>query len=180
MFGNPYNEKVAVFIDAVNLHYTINNLGLRGKFDFEKFRDLFVGRNTYCVCMRYYTAIDELPNGERPVQRLLDFLSDHGYELITKEAKAYTNENGMREVKGNVDVVMTCDVLEIAPSVDRVILVTGDGDFTELVKRVQMKGKRVTVVSSREANMLSGDLRRAANDLIDLADKKVVSLICKS
>lgn len=178
MFGQ-HVEKVAVFIDAVNLDYTIKSLNLEGKFNWLRFKQLFNNRNTYCVCMRYYTAIDELPNGERPIQRLLDFLSDNGYELVTKKAKAYTS-NGTRRVKGNIDVDLTCDVMQMASLVDRVVLVTGDGDFAELVRRVQLMGKRVTVVSSRESNppMLSGDLRRAATNLIDLADKEVLKLIC--
>ena len=171
MFGNG-KEKVAVFIDAVNLDYTIKGLDYKD-FDYIRFGKWVGGKNTYVVCTRYYTAIDELPSGERPIQRLLDKLSDNGFELITKPAKAYTS-NGVRRVKGNIDVVMTCDVLEIAPTVDRVVLVTGDGDFTELVNRIQLKGKRVTVVSSRkcEPPMLSGDLRRAANEVLDLADHR--------
>lgn len=162
-------EKVAVFIDAANMAYTINGLSL--DINWDKFK-AWISRGAYVVCMRYYTAIDELPNGERPIQRLLDHLSDHGYELVTKPAKSYTDSSGIRRVKGNLDVVLTCDVLEMAPHVDRVILATGDGDFTELVQRVQLKGKRVTVISSRKCNppMLSGDLRRAATEVIDLAD----------
>lgn len=166
---NTAKEKVAVFIDAANLAYLIN--GLKLEIDWDKFRT-WIGKGSYVVCMRYYTAIDELPNGERPVQRLLDYLSDHGYELITKKAKAYVNAEGTRKVKGNLDVVMACDVLEMCEHVDRVILVTSDGDFAHLVQRVQAKGRRVTVISSRKSNppMLSGDLRRAASDVIDLAD----------
>lgn len=173
---NTGREKVAVFIDAVNLDYTMKALGF--SINWVKFRKLFDNHRMYLSTIKYYTAVDELEGGERPLQRLLDFLSDNGYELVTKKAKAYVNrETGERRVKGNIDVEFTCDVLSVCQHVDRVVLVTGDGDFATLVQRVQLVGRRVTIVSSKKSNMLSGDLRRAAGgDLMDLADMR--ELVC--
>src|SRR5689334_18585978 len=118
-------EKIAVFIDAVNLDYTCKALGM--EINWLKFRSFFSSSGKYLAVMKYYTAIDELPNGTRPLQPLLDFLSDNGYELVTKRAKAYVNQQtGVRRVKGNIDVELTCDILAVCDYVDRVVLVSGD------------------------------------------------------
>lgn len=158
-----YPEKIGLYIDASNLFHHSRAIGLR--IDFDRFRQFFERRGTLLSFAGYYTGVEELASGERPLQGLLDFLAYHGYTVIQKPMKEYNDKK-----KGNIDVEMTMDIMVQHTRVDRVVLVSGDGDFTPLVNFVKSRGTRVTVVSSMQGNMLSNDLRKNATDLIDLAD----------
>lgn len=168
-----YNvEKIALFIDAGNLSYMTNAMGI--KLDFDAFLNYFRGRYTTVVYAGFYTAVETvegLPEGRnRPLQPMLDHLSDHGYTLVTKPTKSYRQLDGRDKVKGNMDVEIAWDISEIWPHVDRIILVSGDGDFKAVVEGVIKKGRPVYVVAARSINMLSADLRKAATKVIDLKE----------
>ena len=93
--------------------------------------------------------------------------------MITKPVRRYTEQStGITRTKGNMDIEIAVDMLEIAPSVDHIVLFSGDGDFRKLIEAVQRKGVRVTVVSTTKSNppMVSDDLRRQADTYIDLQD----------
>jgi uncharacterized LabA/DUF88 family protein len=79
---------------------------------------------------------------------------------------------GRRKVKGNMDVELTVDVMEMGERVDHIVLFSGDGDFRRLVEAVQKKGVRVTVVSSIKTQppMVADELRRQADIFVDLGD----------
>jgi uncharacterized LabA/DUF88 family protein len=64
-------------------------------------------------------------------------------------------------MKGDWDMEMALDILDAAPGLDVVVLVSGDGDFTSLVGRVKALGPRVEVISFP---------RTAAKSLIETAD----------
>lgn len=160
-----------VLVDGANLWHTTESLGY--KIDFNKFRHYFTGTYFHLVDIRYYTGLDKEPDGRIGMRPLVDWLEDNNYTVITKMAKAYINNHNERRVKGNLDIEITCDAIELSQHVDEIILVTGDGDFVPLVNLLKMKGKRVKICSSRNANILSQSLRRVANELIDLADPSV-------
>src|SRR2546430_15455600 len=63
-------------------------------------------------------------------------------------------------------------MLDLAEKADHIVLFPGDGDFRKLVEAVQRKGSRVTVVSTVKSQppMVSDDLRRQADNFVDLAD----------
>ncbi|WP_191321300.1 NYN domain-containing protein, partial [Camelimonas fluminis] len=96
------------------------------------------------------------------------------YRVVSKIAKEYETHFGGRRLKGNMDVEIAVDALDISPHIDHLILFTGDGDFRRLIEAIQDKGRRVTVVSSLRTQpmMLSDALRRQADNFIDLADIK--------
>ncbi|MDB5449010.1 MAG: hypothetical protein JWQ52_138, partial [Phenylobacterium sp.] len=73
---------------------------------------------------------------------------------------------------GDMDVEIAVDMMEMANSADHLVLFSGDGDFRCLVEAVQRKGARVTVVSTVKSQppMASDDLRRQADNFVDLAD----------
>lgn len=175
MIRGNHQERIALFIDAGNLSYMSNALNM--KIDFERFRMLFESRGNL-VYAGYYTAVEEDDDGNRRLQPLLDFLSDHGYTLVTKPTKAYRQPNGSIKVKGNMDTEITYDMVDIGQHAERIVLVTGDGDFAYPVRNIIRKCTPVDVVASREANMLSGDLRKAASRVIDLVDMR--KYICAS
>lgn len=161
-------ERVAVFIDGANLHYAARGLGFQ--IDFAALLDFF-GSSTYLVRAYYYTAMLETED-YNPVRRLADWLGYNGYRVVSKPAKDQMDASGRRFIKGNMDVDLAVDMMEIAPLVDHVVLFSGDGDFRRLVETVQRKGVRVTVVSTLETQppMIADELRRQADEFIDLVD----------
>jgi uncharacterized LabA/DUF88 family protein len=79
---------------------------------------------------------------------------------------------GRRKIKGNMDIELAIDVLEMAEHLDHVILFSGDGDFRRLVEAVQRRGLRVSVVSTIKSSppMVADELRRQADDFIELSE----------
>jgi uncharacterized LabA/DUF88 family protein len=161
-------EKIALFIDGANLYATSKAIGI--EIDYRKLLAEF-GARAYLLRANYYTALveDQEYSSIRP---LIDWLDYNGYTVVTKPAKEFTDATGRRKVKGNMDIELTVDALELAPYYDHLVLFSGDGDFTALVASLQRRGKRVTVVSTLTTStpMISDDLRRQADFFIDVAD----------
>ena len=123
------------------------------------------------VIARYYTAIME-NDDYSPIRPLVDWLNYNGYQVISKPTKSFTDGDGRKRIKGNMDIEIAVDMVEMAEHVDHIILCSGDGDFKAAVEACQRKGTRVTVISSMRTNpsMLADELRRQANDVIELSD----------
>jgi len=162
------DERIALFIDGANLYSTVKTLDF--DIDYKKFLDLFKEKGRL-VCARYYTAVLEHDDFSS-IQPLIDWLDYNGYTVVTKPAKEYTDRDGRRRTKGNVDVEMAIDILELSDHVDHILLVSGDGDFRALLRAVQRKGVRVTVISTSRSKppMLSDELKRQADAIIELTD----------
>jgi uncharacterized LabA/DUF88 family protein len=79
---------------------------------------------------------------------------------------------GRRKIKGNMDIELAVDAMELADHLDHIVLFSGDGDFRSLVEALQHKGKRVSVVSTLATTppMVADELRRQADQFIDLAN----------
>ena len=164
--NNP--ERIALFIDGANLYATSKTLG----FDID-YRRLLKEYNTrgYLVRAFYYTALieDQEYSSIRP---LVDWLDYNGFAVVTKPVKEFTDSLGRRKVKGNMDIELAVDAMELAPFIDHMVLFSGDGDFRSLVEAMQRKGVRVTVVSTvtTQPPMVADDLRRQADIFLDLVD----------
>ena len=162
------DERIALFIDGANLHNTLKLLGL--EVDYRKLLDVFT-RGGRLIRANYYTALwdDQDYSALRP---LVDWLDYNGFNVVKKAAREQTDAQGKRRIKGNMDVDLAVDMLELAPRLDHAILFSGDGDFRRLVEAVQRKGVRVSVVSTLRAGqpVLADELRRQADQFIDLAD----------
>ncbi|MFP4239098.1 MAG: NYN domain-containing protein, partial [Rhodosalinus sp.] len=93
-----------------------------------------------------------------------------------KPAKEYTDSQGRRKVKGNMDIELAVDAMELAPRMDHMVLFSGDGDFKPLVESIQRQGVRVSIVSTIRSQppMIADELRRQADNFIDLDDLKDV------
>lgn len=166
-FCEPY-ERVALFIDGANLYQAARALG----FDID-YRRLLKNFSTDCRLLRayYYTALmDEQEYS--PIRPLVDWLAYNGYTMVTKPLREFSQSVGRRKYKGNMDVEITVDAMEISPYVQHVVLVSGDGDFRRLVEALQRRGVRVTVVSTirTQPPMIADELRRQADFFLDLAD----------
>src|SRR3984957_5709981 len=159
-------NKIALFIDGANLYATCKTLGF--DIDYKRLLREFEGRGTL-VRAFYYTAIieDQEYSSIRP---LIDWLDYNGYSVVTKAAKEYVDAGGHRKIKGNMDIEIAVDAMELAEHVDQIVLFSGDGDFRPLVKAVQRRGVHVTVVSSMSVKppMIADELRRQADVFTDL------------
>lgn len=164
------DERLALFIDGSNLHAASKALGF--DIDYKLLRQEFMRRGKMLRAI-YYTAL--LENEEcSPIRPLVDWLSYNGYTMVTKPAKKYVDADGRRKVKGNMDIELAVDAMELAPRIDHAVLFSGDGDFRTLVKSLQRQGVRVSVVSTICSNppMISDDLRRQADEFIELDDMR--------
>lgn len=162
------SERIALFIDGANLYATSRTLG----FDID-YRRLLKEYQTkgYLVRAFYYTAMieDQEYSSIRP---LIDWLDYNGYAVVTKPVKEFTDAMGRRKVKGNMDIELAIDAMELAPYINHMVLFSGDGDFRSLVQAMQRKGVRVTVISTvaTQPPMIADDLRRQADQFLDLVD----------
>jgi uncharacterized LabA/DUF88 family protein len=156
------DSRLALFIDGANLYATAKALG----FDIDYRRLLKEFRSRAGVLLRafYYTAVigDQEYTSIRP---LIDWLDYNGYTVVTKGTKEFIDASGRRKVKGNMDIELAVDAMEV-------VLFSGDGDFRSLVEAVQRRGVRVTVVStiSSQPPMIADELRRQADVFTDLVD----------
>ena len=162
------NDRLALFIDGANLHGAARSLGF--DIDFKRLLDEFRKRGLL-IRAYYYTTImeDQEFSSIRP---LVDWLDYNGFTMVTKPAREYTDREGRKRFRGDMDVEIAVDVMEISQRADHIVLFSGDGDFRALIEAVQRRGVRVTVVSTVKSQppMASDDLRRAADDFVDLAD----------
>ena len=107
-----------------------------------------------------------------PIRPLVDWLDYNGFTMVTKTAREFTDREGRKRWRGDMDMEIAVDMMELAPRCDHMVLFSGDGDFRPLVEAVQRQGVRVTVVSTVKSQppMASDDLRRQADAFVDLAD----------
>lgn len=162
------DERLALFIDGANLYAASRTLG----FDIDYRRLLDWAREQGKLKRAfYYTALIE-DQEFSPIRPLVDWLDYNGYTMVTKPTKEFTDSQGRRKIKGNMDIELAVDVLEMAPHTDHIMLFSGDGDFRSLIEAVQRKGVRVTVISTLRSQppMIADELRRQADTFIDLMD----------
>jgi uncharacterized LabA/DUF88 family protein len=160
-------QRIALFIDGANLYATTKALGF--DIDYKRLLKEFQGRG-YLVRAFYYTALveDQEYSSIRP---LIDWLDYNGYRVVTKPTKEFVDSTGRRKVKGNMDIELAIDALELSAYIDHMVLFSGDGDFRSLVDAMQRRGVRVSVVStiSTQPPMIADELRRQADEFIELA-----------
>ena len=163
-------EKIALFIDGANLYAASKTLGF--DIDYRKLLKAFQKRG-YLLRAYYYTALveDQEYSSIRP---LIDWLDYNGYKVVTKAAKEFTDSTGRRKVKGNMDIELTVDAMQLTDTVDHFVIFSGDGDFRSLAEALQRKGRKVSVVSTLTTHpaMISDELRRQAAHFIDLLSLK--------
>ena len=159
-------ERVALFIDGANLYAAVRALGF--DIDYKRLLQHF-GEEGRLIRAFYYTALFE-DQEYSPIRPLVDWLDYNGYTIVTKPTKEFTDSTGRRKIKGNMDIELAIDVMEMAEHLDHIVLFSGDGDFRRLVEAVQRKGVRVTVVSTVRSSppMVADELRRQADRFIEL------------
>jgi len=156
MIGKYVQRRTAVFIDAANIYFAQKTLGWR--VDFQQLINYF-RQETNLTRIAYYTARN--PDNEKE-GKFHDFLEIIGYVVQSKKIKFIKDINrkqgGLH--KGNVDVELTIDAVDLINQYDSYVLISGDGDFAALLVYLKSRGKRCGVMSTRN---------HIAKELIDQA-----------
>ena len=162
------NEKYALFIDGANLYAAARLLQI--EIDYQELLAYF-SKPTPPLRAYYYTAMHD-EHEYSPLRPLMDWLDYNGYTMVTKPVRTFTSKTGEKKQKGNMDIELTVDCLELSDHLDHYVIFSGDGDFISLVKALQRRGKRITIVSTSQTSppILSDELRRSADEYIDLND----------
>ena len=165
MYRQNPQDRVAIFIDGENIHYSAKHLNMR--LDYLKLCAKLAG-NRRLVRSYFYTAVSNQSEGKID---FINFLKLNGFTVVTKEIKSFSEDQAQaRSVRSSLDMELAIDVLDMVPHLDVVILCTGDGDFRPLINSVARQGRRVEVCALRE--MTSTDLIAAADVYTDLATLK--------
>ena len=164
------DERIGLFIDGSNLYAAARSLGF--DIDYKQLLNIFKNEGKLIRAL-YYTALIE-DQEHSPIRPLVDWLDYNGYTMVTKPAKEFTDSAGRRKIKGNMDIEIAIDAIEMCEQLDHIVLFSGDGDFRRLVEAVQRRGARVTVISTVRSHppMAADELRRQADVFIELEDLK--------
>lgn len=169
---NTKNRQTALFIDGPNFFAAAQSVDLH--VDYELLLNYFKKRYNLLRAY-YYTALPPREE-DSPLRPLIDWLDFHGYTIVQKPTKSFFDSEGKPKLKGNLDTELTLDVVDLAGCLNDIILFSGDGDFAPLLRWVQRRGIRTTVVSTqmslakdgRPSPMVADELRRAADVFIDI------------
>ena len=160
------DQRVGVFIDVQNLYYSAKNLHGK-KVNFGAIVREAVGNRKLIRAIAYVVRTET-----QEEQPFFEALYNMGIETREKDLQIFSS--GLK--KADWDVGLTVDAIRLSPSLDAIVLVSGDGDYIPLVDYLQKSsGKQVEVVSFREAT--SSRLVEVADDFIDLSFEKDKFLI---
>lgn len=149
-------QKVGVLIDVQNLYHSAKNL-YSAKVNFGEVLKLAVAERNL---IRVFAYVVRTKTGEE--RAFFEALTKLGIETRVKDLQEFYGG----QKKADWDVGIVIDAVRIAPSVDTIVLVSGDGDFISLVEYLKNQGKRVEVIAfGRSA---SGQLKEVADEFIDL------------
>ncbi|WP_299180713.1 NYN domain-containing protein [uncultured Neptuniibacter sp.] len=145
-------KRIAIFVDVQNIYYTTRQ-AFGAPFNYRKFWQQVAHEGE--ISHAYAYAIARRDDGQKKFQ---DALRHIGFDV---KLKPYIQRSD-GSAKGDWDVGITIDILETAPEVDKIILLSGDGDFDLLLKKVREKYAVTTEVYGVEA--------LTAKSLINAAD----------
>lgn len=150
-------QRVGIFIDTQNLYHTAKNL-YHARVNFAQIvKDALADRSL----IRAVAYVITTEAGDE--KAFFEALTKMGIEAKTKDLQIFAGGSK----KADWDVGMAIDAVKLAPKLDAVVLVTGDGDFVPLVEYLQMhEGCQVEVVSFGKST--SSKLIDATDDFIDL------------
>ena len=111
-------ERIALFIDGSNLYATARSLDM--EIDYKQLRKYFAEQGRL-IRAYYYTALLE-DQEYSPLRPLVDWLDYNGFTLVTKPVKEFVDANGHRKIKGNMDIEIAVDMLNISDQLDHVVL----------------------------------------------------------
>ncbi len=152
-------QRIAIFIDVQNLYHSAKNL-FAARVNFKNVLKEAVGKRQLIRAFAYVVKTEVTP-GETS---FFEALKHIGIELRIKDIQVFPG--GIK--KADWDVGMAVDAIRLSPSVDTIVLVTGDGDFLPLLEYLQGHGKQVEVMAFGKS--ASSKLKEEADDFIDLGE----------
>jgi len=156
MVLQPSAQRVAILIDVQNLYYSARNL-YQARVNFREVLKAAVGRRNL---IRAFAYVVRTKTGEE--KPFFEALLKLGIETRIRDLQEYYD--GLK--KADWDVGITVDAIRISPSVDTIVLASGDGDFQQLVDYLRNQGKRVEIIAfGRSA---SSKLKDSADEFIDI------------
>lgn len=162
------SERVGIFIDGAHLHAASRALGF--DVDFKRLLDLFRTKARLVKAMYNIRLEDRADN---PLKPLIDWLSYNGYSPMVLQAP---DTGAGAAARGGDDaglyVDLAVNVMEQAEALDHIVLFAGAGALRSLVAALQIRGKRISVVSTLATKpvMVADELRRQADQFVDLVD----------
>ena len=162
-------QRVGVFIDVQNLYHSAKNI-YKGRVNFKEVINAAKAGRQLVRAIGYVISTE---TGEEKV--FFEALTKLGIETKEKELQIFFD--GLK--KADWDVAITVDALRLAPSLDAVVLCSGDGDFVPLVEQLKSMGKQVEVIAFSKS--ASSKLQEVADDFVDMCQnpKKFVLNIKK-
>ncbi|MCD6528063.1 NYN domain-containing protein [bacterium] len=162
------DQRVGVFIDAQNMYHSARNL-YQAKVNFgEILKAVVAGRKL----IRALVYVIKSKSSEE--ESFFEALSKQGFEIKMKDLQIFLGG----EKKADWDVGLAVDAIKMAPNLDVIVLVTGDGDFIPLVEYLQYHGRQVEIAAFGKTT--SGKLREVADDFLDLDRNRTKFLIRSS
>ena len=151
-------QRVGVFIDTQNLYHSARHLYNKRVNFGAVLKDAVSGRKL----VRAVAYVISTEAGDE--KNFFEALGKLGIETKTKDLQIF--HTGTK--KGDWDVGLTVDAIKIAPRLDSLILISGDGDYVPLVQYLQTIGVQIEVVSFGKST--SSSLRETADDFLDLSE----------
>ncbi len=149
-------QRVGVLIDVQNLYHSAKNL-YNARVNFREILRLAISQRNL---IRVFGYVVRTKTGEE--KPFFEALTKMGIETRVRDLQEFYG--GLK--KADWDVGITIDAVRIAPSVDVVVLLSGDGDFIQLVEYLKNQGKRVEVVAFGRS--VSTKLKEVVDEFIDL------------
>ncbi len=155
---------------AVGIYVDVANIQANGGFgmQYDVLRRLACRGGREALRLNVYAVYDDSraykdAAYQQKINNFFGSLREFGYKVIVKHFRWYTDDEGNRYAKANADLEMAVDALTQSRNLSRVVLVTGDGDFVQVVRALQDQGCRVEIIAFEN---ISGDLKREADDFI--------------
>src|SRR3546814_2637573 len=112
------DERVALFIDGANRYSAARGLGF--DIDYKRLIDHFAQQGRLIRAFYYTALIDDQEYS--PIRPLVDWLDYNGFTLVTKPAKEFTDATGRRKIKGNMDIELAVDAMEMSEHLDHIYI----------------------------------------------------------
>lgn len=164
----PKAQRVGVFVDVQNMYYSARHI-YNSKVNFKQLLGEAVEGRTLVRAIAYVIRTEDLSREE-----FFKVLGNLGYEVQAKDVQTFADGSK----KGDWDIGIAMDMIEMAPRLDTLVLVSGDGDFVPLVEHLKRAlGCRVEVIAFGKS--ASGKLRDAADKFTDIDADSRKFLIAK-
>jgi uncharacterized LabA/DUF88 family protein len=159
-----------IFIDGSNVFRSMHNYNVQNnvsfRVDYMKLRDeLCAGRN---MIRAYYYGSEDTSRADLQ-KGFLEKLKSNGFEVVIRPLKTYQTPSGVEYVsEKGLDIALATDFISLAweGAFDTAVIVSGDSDYMEAIKRVKQKGRKVEIASFR--NSLAAEMRTAGDRTVVL------------